>query len=495
MTDLHVPDTAEELLARSVSTPTVPPVPPDAPPERPIVVRKPTTAEIGSWAFIGAVAVVALIFGILGLVLPQGGSGGGGAAAGPAQDVSVTMKEFAFEPADVVVEPGRRINLTVHNAGTMAHDLKLNGVTGVDLVQPGQEATVVLDALTATTAAWCTVPGHKASGMAMTFTVRISGAAASPAPAAANSPAAAASDAAKIDFAAAPAADWKPYDAALAPAAGATEHKITMHATEKVIEVAPGVTQQMWTFDDQVPGPILRGHVGDLFTVTLVNDGKMGHSIDFHASKVAWNDEMRTIGAGESLVYQYRAEFAGIFMYHCGTAPALHHIGNGMYGSIIIDPPNLAEVDHEYVLVQSEIYTGPQGQPGDLTKMQSGAWDAIVFNGYVNQYKAAPIRVEPNERVRVWVLDAGPSENSSFHIVGTVFDTVFKEGAYLLQPGPDHGGSQALDLQPAQGGFVELSFAEAGLYPIVTHKFANVGKGALGLFQAGEVTAAPAMSH
>jgi nitrite reductase (NO-forming) len=85
------------------------------------------------------------------------------------------------------------------------------------------------------------------------------------------------------------------------------------------------------------------------------------------------------------------------------------------------------------------------------------------------------------------VLDAGPSENSSFHIVGTIFDTVYKEGTLLLRPDDRQGGAQALDLQPAQGGYVEFSFDEDGLYPIVTHKFANVGKGALGLFQAGEV--------
>jgi nitrite reductase (NO-forming) len=119
--------------------------------------------------------------------------------------------------------------------------------------------------------------------------------------------------------------------------------------------------------------------------------------------------------------------------------------------------------------------------------MQRQAFDAVVFNGYVNQYQHAPIRVEPNERLRVWVLDAGPSENSSFHIVGTIFDTVFKEGSYMLRPDARQGGAQALDLQPAQGGFVELTFDEPGLYPIVTHKFANVGKGALGLFQAGDV--------
>jgi nitrite reductase (NO-forming) len=296
-------------------------------------------------------------------------------------------------------------------------------------------------------------------------------------------------DAAKIDFAAEPTPDFVPYDPVLAPAPGGREHKVTFHATEKVMEVAPGVTQEMWTFNDLVPGPILHGRVGDLFTITLVNDGKMGHSIDFHASKVAWNDEMRTIKPGESLVYQFEAKHAGVFMYHCGTAPALHHIGNGMFGAVVIDPPQLAPVDHEYVLVQSELYPGPEGQPGDLTAMQDEDHAAVVFNGYVNQYQHRPIRVEPGERVRVWVLDAGPNENSAFHIVGTIFDTVFKEGTYVLQPDARQGGAQVLDLQPAQGGFVEFSFDEAGLYPIVTHKFANVGKGALGLFQAGDVEA------
>jgi nitrite reductase (NO-forming) len=297
--------------------------------------------------------------------------------------------------------------------------------------------------------------------------------------------AAAAPAASEIDFTAEPGPDWKPYDPTLQPAPGGVAHDLTMHATETDLEIAPGVTQQMWTFDDQVPGPVLHGRVGDIFTITLVNDGQLGHSIDFHASMVAWDDEMRTIAPGESLVYQFEAKHSGIFMYHCGTPPALHHIGNGMYGAIVIDPPDLAPVDHEYVFVQSELYVDGAGDDG-LARMQNEDWDAIVFNGYPNQYQHAPIEVQPGERIRAWVLDAGPSENSSFHIVGTIFDTVYKEGTYLLRPDASSGGSQALDLQPAQGGFVEFTFDENGLYPIVTHKFANVGKGALGLFQAGE---------
>jgi nitrite reductase (NO-forming) len=325
----------------------------------------------------------------------------------------------------------------------------------------------------------------------MTITVAGGGATGGPAAGSGES-----ASGATIDPEATPEADWEPFDPTLEPAPGGQEHEITLHAVEAEVEVAPGVTQQAWTFVEgdgneqgqpRMGGPVLRGNVGDLFTVTLVNDGEIGHSIDFHASRVAWDDEMRTIDPGEELVYQFRAELAGAYMYHCGTAPALHHIGNGMYGAIIIDPPDLAPVDHEFVFVQSEFYLGEQGEPGDLDKMLGEENDAVVFNGYHNQYLHSPIRVEPDERIRAWVIDDGPSEDSAFHVVGTIFDTVWKEGTYSLQPSSEDGGSQVLDLQPAQGGFVEFSLAEPGFYPIVTHKFANAARGALGLFQAGDV--------
>ena len=423
------------------------------------------------------------------LISASGDNGATGVVSGGVQTVDVEVGEFYVKPAAITVPAGTELVLKVTNAGAMPHDLKLEGgAVGTALLDAGATEEVSLGVMSASTQAWCMVPGHKAAGMVMAIDVT---GGASAAPTGGHDVAASDGDGATIDFAAEPAADWVPFDATLAPAPGGTEHKVTFHATETVMEVAPGVTQEMWTFNDQVPGPILRGKVGDLFTITLVNDGKLGHSIDFHASKVAWNDEMRTIQPGESLVYQYEAKFAGIWMYHCGTAPALHHIGNGMFGAVIIDPVDLAPVDREYVFIQSELYLGPDGQPGDLAKMQAFTPDAVVFNGYVNQYQHAPIRVEPGERVRTWVLDAGPSENSAFHIVGTIFDTVYKEGAYLLRPDASRGGAQVLDLQPAQGGFVEFSFDEAGLYLMVTHKFSNVGKGALGVFQAGEVEAAP----
>jgi nitrite reductase (NO-forming) len=176
-------------------------------------------------------------------------------------------------------------------------------------------------------------------------------------------------------------------------------------------------------------------------------------------------------------------------MYHCGTAPALHHIANGMYGMVIVEPEGgLPPVDKEFALVQSEWYLGPQGAESSLEKAAAAAPgpDFVMFNGVANQYKDAPIEVETGERVRVFVLNAGPSVDSAFHIVGTIFDTVIKEGVSLTPATPGRWGSQAVDLAPSQGAIVEFSFAEDGLYPIVTHAFNFVGRGALGLFQAGD---------
>jgi nitrite reductase (NO-forming) len=437
---------------------------------------------------LGVIAVLGIISG--GGTSSEAKTPGTAAQATGGSSFTVELGDIWIKPSDIEVKAGETYELVVTNTGTVPHDLVLDESTaGTDMLNNGDSQTLTFIAGDKNLVFYCSVPGHRQAGMELT--VKVEGAAEdAPVHVSAEN-----GDYAVIDPNAAPADGWKPYDPALQPAPGGTEHQVTLRATETIIEVAPGVTQELWTFNDMVPGPVLRGKVGDIFTVTLVNEGVVGHSIDFHSSKVAWNDEMRTIGPGESLVYQYEARHSGIFMYHCGTAPALHHIGNGMFGAIIIDPPDLPEVDHEFVFVQSEYYLGPEGEVGDLDKMMNEEWDAVVFNGYFNQYLHAPIRVETGERVRAWVLDAGPSENSSFHIVGTIFDTVYKEGAYRLQPGPEQGGAQALDLQPAQGGFVEFTFDEDGLYPIVTHKFSNVGKGALGLFQAGEVDAAGAGGH
>ena len=499
---------SQTVLDRPSTSPEPEPSPPPAPPSRPPLSDGGLSGwGLGGLLFGGVILFFALMTGMLLLISHNGGGAkAAGTAANPAAttskaagptSVTVHLSEFSVEPADVTVASGG--TLEVMNMGTMTHNLAVKDTPlATPMISAGGAAELKLGNLAAGTyTIYCQVPGHDAAGMHATL--HVSGGTSSAAGGAGNGPGAAsapspASTDAKINFSSTPAPTWHAFDPTLAPAPGGAVHDLTFHIREVSREVAPGVTQQAWTFNGQVPGPILRGHIGDVFNVTVVNDGTMTHSIDFHASQVAPNVAMASIAPGKSLLYQFKADYSGIWMYHCGTAPAIEHIANGMFGAVIIDPPNLPPVAHEYVMIQSELYLGPQGQPGDVAKMLADTPDAVVFNGYVNQYKYAPIKVDPGQRIRIWVLDTGPSDISSFHIVGTIFDTVFKEGHYQLQPGnPTGGGSQALDLMPAQGGFVETTFAQPGVYTMVSHKFADASRGDLGTFDVGGATGA--MNH
>ena len=277
-------------------------------------------------------------------------------------------------------------------------------------------------------------------------------------------------------------------------------HDIELVVSEHEMTVAPGIVQSVWTFGDTVPGPVMRVTVGDTVRVTLRNpeSNKLPHSVDFHASLVAWNDEMRTINPGEELVYEFEAKYAGVFMYHCGTTPALHHIASGMFGMIIVEPPGgLPPVDHEFFLVQSEWYLGEQAGFVSLDKASAAAPapDYVVWNGIANQYKDHPIQVAggrdgPRLRAERWSEHRQLVPRGRHHLRGR------HQGGH---PPPSwerrNWGSQAVDLSPAQGAIVEMHFDEDGLYPIVTHAFNFVGRGALGLFQAGDGGEMPAGGH
>ena len=134
---------------------------------------------------------------------------------------------------------------------------------------------------------------------------------------------------------------------------------------------------------------------------------------------------MRTIAPGESLVYRFTASRAGIWMYHCSSMPMSAHIANGIFGAVVIDPPGLPPVDRSYVLLQSELYLGPQRGVVDVDGLRAEKPDAVVFDGYVNQYDHRRPAARVGERVRIWVLDAGPDRAAAFHVVGAQFDTVY----------------------------------------------------------------------
>ncbi len=418
------------------------------------------------------------------------------AATGNTVEVTVTVSGMRFVPDAVDVAPGDRLVITLDNTSDQVHDLVLANGAESGRVAAGRSATVDVGVVTGPVEGWCSIAGHRAQGMVFHVTAAgtagaaghgAHGGGATGSGGSGGSGGSTGSGGGAVpDYAVVLPADVRGFDPALAPAdASVAVHEHTFTVTEQVMHVGAGVTQMRMTFNAGVPGPILRGRVGDVFRITLVNKGSMSHSIDFHAGVLPPDDVMRSINPGESLVYEFTAQRAGIWLYHCSTAPMSVHLASGMHGAVIIDPPNLTAVDREYVVVQSEIYLGPEGGGTDAVKVAAKTPDLFAFNGIAFQYRDRPFTARPGERVRFWVLDAGPSEPMSFHAVGLQFDQVFFEGAWTLG-GPDRigaawsGGSQALGLHPAQGGFVECVPPAAGTYTVVSHSFADMEKGAMG---------------
>jgi nitrite reductase (NO-forming) len=388
----------------------------------------------------------------------------------------------------------------MHNRGNDRHDLVLETGARTGRIAPGERATLDAGVIGRNLDGWCSVVGHRQMGMVLTVEATGTAPAATPSPShsmpmaddgamdsgSGGTTKDTAADA--YDPMAEPSAGFTGRDARLPAARGSagdtTVHRTTLTVRDVVREVAPGVKQKLWTFGGTAPGPVLRGRIGDTFVITLVNSGTTGHSIDFHAGALAPDRPMRTIQPGKSLTYRFTATRSGVWMYHCSTMPMSLHLANGMYGAVVIDPPDLPKADREYVIVQSELYLGAQGGTADADKLKTQQPDAVVFNGYSNQYVRDRLTARVGERVRVWVLDAGPNRSSAFHVVGGQFDTVYKEGAYQLRPGDSgNGGSQILDLAAGQGGFVELAFPQAGNYPFVTHIMSDAERGGRGVFR------------
>ena len=439
----------------------------------------------------GAAVVVGSVIGNRG----QGGAAQDVSPTGNTVNATIKVEGLRFVPDTVDVTPGDRLVITLDNTADQVHDLVL--ATGQTTGRIAARAKGTLDAgiVAGPIEGWCSIAGHRAQGMV--FHVTAGGASAGGHQhGGGQSKHTGSGNDAVPDYSARLPADFKAFDAALPPApaspdGGPMTHRHTFTVKEQVMQVGAGVTQRRLTFNGQVPGPVLRGKVGDTFEITLVNDGTMSHSLDFHAGITPPDKAMRSINPGESLVYTFKAQHSGIWLYHCSTSPMSLHLAAGMHGAVIIDPPGLPAVDREYAIVASEVYLGPEGGEPNTDKIAAKTPDLMTFNGVAFQYHQQPLKAKVGERVRFWVMAAGPSLPTPFHVVGLQFDQVFFEGAWTLG-GPGQignawsGGSQALGLQPAQGGFVECVASEPGHYVFVTHSFADMEKGAHGVL---EVTA------
>lgn len=506
------PDKPEATHRRAVTAGTAPAIDRN---RRPLASRADSTAGAGATASAGSASSGGLLHsadrrGILMGLLTAGAAvvvgsvignrGQGGAtqdieATGNTVNATIKVEGLRFVPDTVDVAPGDRLVITLDNTADQVHDLVL--ATGQTTGRVAARAKGTLDAgvVAGPVEGWCSIAGHRAQGMV--FHVTAGGAAAGAHQHGGGQSAQTGSGKDAVpDYSAHLPADFKAFDAALPPApsspdGGPMTHRHTFTVKEQVMQVGGGVTQRRMTFNGQVPGPVLRGKVGDTFEITLVNDGTMSHSLDFHAGITPPDKAMRSINPGESLVYTFKAQHSGIWLYHCSTSPMSLHLAAGMHGAVIIDPPGLPAVDREYAIVASEVYLGAEGGEPNTDKIAAKTPDLMTFNGVAFQYHQQPLKAKVGERVRFWVMAAGPSLPTSFHAVGLHFDQVFFEGAWTLG-GPNRigaawsGGSQALGLQPAQGGFVECIASEPGHYVFVSHSFADMEKGAHGVL---EVTA------
>ena len=288
----------------------------------------------------------------------------------------------------------------------------------------------------------------------------------------------------------------KPFSAAMPPIPKGVAN-VNLVLKDVTVQIAPGVKYSAWAWAGGAPGPVIHVRQGQLVKITLTNDGAIPHSVDFHAARVAPDKAFRDVAPGESVSYTFRANDAGVFMYHCGTKPVLAHIANGMYGAIVVEPKAgvLPKADKDYVLVASEWYLNSDGltKPAQYNQDKARARqpDWMTFNGYAGQYVTHPLTAKPGELVRFWVVDAGPSLDTDFHIVGTVFNAAYP----FSDMNPKHAlnSVQTVTVPAGGGGVFDVKIDKPGLYPFVSHAFAAVDTGQVGLLKVGQ--AGGTMSH
>jgi nitrite reductase (NO-forming) len=304
-----------------------------------------------------------------------------------------------------------------------------------------------------------------------------------------------------VDFGTKVTATEPAYDARIAPASRARIKEFIIPITHDTIEIASGVKYEGWTFGGTVPGPVIRVRQGDLVRIKVVNKSPMPHSIDFHSARIPANVAYRTFNPGDSISFEFTATDPGAYMVHCGTPPVTMHIMQGMYFAIIVDPESGwgSKADKEFVLVQSEFYTMKDSATGAVIPDWNGAMakqaTQVVFNGRAFQYKDAPLNVDVGDRVRFFVVNAGPTFRSDFHVVGAIFDRVYPDG----NPRNVLERVQTQSVPAGGGAVFETVFEEGasgvGLYPFVTHSFADAEKGAVGIIKVGTPTTFAHMDH
>lgn len=260
--------------------------------------------------------------------------------------------------------------------------------------------------------------------------------------------------------------------------------KLDLKAEEIEGRLADGVGYDYWTFNGKVPGPLLRVRVGDTVQLTLSNDAdsSVTHSVDLHAVTGPGGGAAKLqVPPGESKSVTFKALKPGLFVYHCATPMIAHHISNGMYGMILVEPAGgLPPVDKEFYIMQGEIYTkaayGAAGmQTFSVDKLLNERPEYYVFNGAVGALtKEHPLRAEVGDKVRIFFGVGGPNATSSFHVIGEIFDHVYEWGGLTSPP---LEGIQTVLVPPGGAAIADLTLDIPGKYIIVDHALSRLERG------------------
>nr|WP_228531093.1 MULTISPECIES: copper-containing nitrite reductase [Myxococcaceae] len=262
---------------------------------------------------------------------------------------------------------------------------------------------------------------------------------------------------------------------------------VELEVIEKVMKLADGVDYTFWTFGGKVPGKFIRIRQGDTVEFHLSNNAssKMPHNIDLHAVTGPGGGAASSFTSpGKSSQFTFKALNQGLFVYHCATAPVGLHVANGMYGLILVEPPEgLPPVDRELYVMQGDFYTtgkhGERGlQPFDMEKAIDEKPTYVVFNGSEGALtNSGALKAKVGEKVRIFFGNGGPNLTSGFHLIGEVFDRVYTEGGSRYQE-----NVQTTVVPPGGSAIVEFATEVPGNYVLVDHAlFRAFNKGALGI--------------
>lgn len=271
--------------------------------------------------------------------------------------------------------------------------------------------------------------------------------------------------------------------------------KVIVHleVIEKVGELANGVKYNFWTFGGTVPGSFIRIRVGDLVELRLKNNGNntFPHNIDLHAvNGPGGGAEASFVTPGQTSVFRFKATNPGLFVYHCAVAPVGMHIGNGMYGLILVEPEGgLPKVDKEFYVMQGDFYTkgnfGDQGfQEFDLDKAINETPTYVLFNGSTGGLLGAnELQAKVGDKIRIFFGNGGPNLTSSFHLIGEIFDHAYPNGGTTRLD-----NIQTITVGPGSSAMVEFVAKVPGEYVLVDHAITRAfNKGAVGrLHVAGD---------